>query len=533
VVPGYRLEQLLGRGGSGEVWRAVPRAGGAPVAVKVLVAGDPERQAREAALLGELDHPHLVRLREVVHQPRRGGQPRVALVLDLLPGGSLATLLARRGRLRPGEVVTAIAPVAAALAHAHERGVVHGDLSPGNVVFTAEGRPVLTDLGVARVLGDSAAAEVTPAYVDPTVARGGAPGPASDVFGVAAAAFHALTGVAPWNAATPADTLRVAAEGHLPDLAELAPGAPAELLAVIVRGLSPDPAERGSAAAFALDLRHACRPDPVRLAAATGDDDPPGVGTGPRTELTHQVPGRHRRPPAEPAAIGPGPVARLAAAVRARGAVSSRALAGRVGVLLAGVVLVTGALWLGSPSGGPAEPAGVPVAAGLDGPVAASGPEAPPVDGVRGAAAAGPDSAEAAAGPDSAEAWAARLSELYQRRAEAFRTGVPELLDEVHTGASPLLAADRATVEAFLRAGETVRGFTPAVVRVEVVDGGVGEGRVTLDVVDAWPAYEVVAAGEPEGPVLRTVDARGEAQVRMTLAGGDGAWRIDAAERTG
>ncbi|MDP9430784.1 MAG: serine/threonine protein kinase, partial [Actinomycetota bacterium] len=201
VVPGYRLEELLGRGGSGEVWRAVPRSGGPAVAVKLLVEGDAERQAREAALLGELDHPHLVRLHEVVHEPRRGGRPRVALVLDLLAGGSLAALLSRRGRLRPGEVVTALAPVAAALAHAHERGVVHGDLSPGNVVFTAEGRPVLTDLGVARVLGEVAAGEVTPAYVDPTVARGGAPGPASDVFGVAAGAFHALTGVAPWNAA--------------------------------------------------------------------------------------------------------------------------------------------------------------------------------------------------------------------------------------------------------------------------------------------------------------------------------------------
>src|SRR5215203_1031843 len=296
-VPGYVLEALLGRGGSGEVWRAVPRRGGAPVAVKVLVAGDPERQAREAALLGELDHPHLVRLIEVVHQPRRGGATRVALVLELLSGGSLAALLARRGRLRPGEVVTAIAPVAAALAHAHEHGVVHGDLSPGNIVFTADGRPVLTDLGVARVLGEVAAGEVTPPYVDPTVARGGAPGPASDVFGIAAAAFHALTGVAPWNAATPADTLAVAAEGLLPDLAELAPEAPTELLAVIGRGLAPDPHDRGSAAAFALDLRHACRPEPVRLPVDGVPDAELGrTGRGPRTELTHQVPGRHARP---------------------------------------------------------------------------------------------------------------------------------------------------------------------------------------------------------------------------------------------
>ncbi|WP_255362375.1 serine/threonine-protein kinase [Blastococcus aurantiacus] len=225
VVPGYTVQELLGRGGSGEVWRAVPRRGGPPVAVKVLVEGEPQRQAREAALLGELDHPHLVRLVEVVHQPRRGGVTRVALVLDLLEGGSLGALLAVRGRLSPGEVVTVCAPVAAALAHVHAHGVVHGDLSPGNIVFTAEGRPVLTDLGVGRIIGETAAAEVTPAYVDPAVARGSAPGPASDVFGVAAAAFHALTGIAPWNAATPADTLVVAAHGHLPDLAELAPDA--------------------------------------------------------------------------------------------------------------------------------------------------------------------------------------------------------------------------------------------------------------------------------------------------------------------
>ncbi|SNX94950.1 Serine/threonine protein kinase [Geodermatophilus sabuli] len=559
-MPGYRLEQLLGRGGSGEVWRAVPRAGGAPVAVKVLVAGDPERQAREAALLGELDHPHLVRLHEVVHQPRRGGQSRVALVLDLLPGGSLAALLARRGRLRPGEVVTAIAPVAAALAHAHDRGVVHGDLSPGNVVFTAEGRPVLTDLGVARVLGESAAAEVTPAYVDPTVARGGAPGPASDVFGAAAAAFHALTGVAPWNAATPAETLRIAAEGHLPDLVELAPGAPAELLAVISRGLSPEPSERGSAAAFALDLRHACRPEPVRLPAAGGvDDDPAATGHGPRTELTHQVPGRHRRPTAEPAPATRGPGARIDAAVRALRGASPRALVARIGVAVTLVALMTGALWLRGPSEEQGGAADGPVATGLEDQAATSSPtpgpaEQPAADPADPGAPTDPGPAEVHppdvhppdvgppdvgppdVGPpdgDSPEAWTARLAELYQRRTTAFATGSAQLLDEVHTGSSPLLSTDRATVEAFVRAGESVRGFAPAVVRVAVVQGGAATGRVTLDVVDTWPAYDVVATSAPDGPALRTVEDRGQVEVRMTLVQADGRWRIDSAQRTG
>jgi hypothetical protein len=520
VVPGYRMEELLGRGGSGEVWRAVPRSGGPAVAVKLLVEGDAERQAREAALLGELDHPHLVRLHEVVHEPRRGGQPRVALVLDLLAGGSLAALLSRRGRLRPGEVVTALAPVAAALAHAHERGVVHGDLSPGNVVFTAEGRPVLTDLGVARVLGEQAAGEVTPAYVDPTVARGGAPGPASDVFGVAAAAFHALTGVAPWNAATPADTLRVAADGVLPDLAELAPDAPPELLAVISRGLSQDPHDRGSAAALALDLRHACRPEPVRLPRpGVPDEELARTGRGPRTELTHQVPGRHRRDPGEAPPARTGLRARFAL----RGA----------GVLAGTAATVALAVWVGGWWDSAPSPAAPRPAAPADRAVDAPGrpePAAPPPSG-----AARPPTVSPAPEPLPAavpqEDWATRLTELYARRAKALSTGAAPLLEEVYAPGSALLAADRDTVSALAAAGEALRGFAPEVVGAAVLDGSAGESRVTLRVVDRWPAYEVVPATDVGGPALRSLLGRGEAEVRMTLEAGPEGWRIAWAER--
>ncbi|SFK59019.1 serine/threonine-protein kinase [Geodermatophilus ruber] len=531
VVPGYHLDRLLGRGGSGEVWQAVPRSGGDPVAVKVLVAGDPERQAREAALLGELDHPHLVRLLEVVHQPRRGGEPRVALVLELLPGGSLAALLARRGRLRPGEVVTAIAPVAAALAHAHERGVIHGDLSPGNIVFTAEGRPVLTDLGVARVLGESAAGEITPAYVDPTVARGGAPGPASDVFGVAAAAFHALTGVAPWNAATPADTLHVAAGGTLPDLAELAPDAPAELVAVVARGLSADPHERGSAAAFALDLRHACRPEPVRLPVPGVPDDELGrTGRGPRTELTHRAPGRHRlaAPVVEPAGRR---------GLRDRGPGAGTPLR-RTGVLAAAVVVLAAVVWTGSRWGQPAEPGTRPAAGVADAvpPLSAeAAPAGPAGDGAeaRAGGAADPAVVEPSRVPDSAAGWGEVLTELYERRAAAFASASPETLTDVHAPGSPLLAADRGLVEALRAAGERLRGFAPTVVRVDSAEGPDAEGRVTLQIVDTWAPYEVVASAAPEGPPSRSVEGREAAQVRMTLVGTDAGWRIEAAERVG
>ncbi|MGY1724689.1 protein kinase domain-containing protein [Blastococcus sp. SYSU DS0533] len=519
-VPGYVLQSLLGRGASGEVWQAVPRVGGDPVAVKVLVAGDPARQAREAVLLGELDHPHLVRLVEVVHQPRQGGAARVALVLELLAGGSLAALLARRGRLRPGEIVTAIAPVAAALAHAHDHGVVHGDLAPGNIVFTAEGRPVLTDLGVARVLGETAAAEVTPAYVDPVVARGGAPGPASDVFGVAAAAFHALTGIAPWNAATPAGTLGVAAAGQLPDLAELAPGAPARLVEVVSRGLAAEPGARGTAAEFALDLRHACRAEPVVLGAA-----PSAGGHGrpdARAALTHVVPGRRSRP---------GPVTE---APRARRRWSGRAVPGSArlarGLLVTALVIagLAVAAWSGTRWGDGGEAPGAPVAAtpaGDTGPPPAPPPAPTPAPPPVPMADPAPDGTGTPAGLDG---WRRLVGELYARRAEGL-SGSPDRLPTVHLPGSPLLTADEEYARALTAAGEALDGFAPVVVDLDVVT--VSEGRAELLLTDRWPGYRVVRAEDPGGPAVRTVPGRPEAQVRMVLVRTPEGWRIDQAER--
>jgi hypothetical protein len=402
-------------------------------------------------------------------------------------------------------VVTAIAPVAAALAHAHDNGVVHGDLSPGNIVFTEEGRPVLTDLGVARVLGETAAAEVTPAYVDPTVARGGAPGPASDVFGIAAAAFHALTGVAPWNAATPGDTLAVAADGLLPDLAELAPEAPAELLAVIGRGLAADPHDRGSAAAFALDLRHACRPEPVRLPVDGVPDAELGrTGRGPRTELTHQVPGRRPRPApvvAEPA----GRAARWHDSVRDR--LAGLPLRRLTAVALALVALTAGGWALLGATGG--DGSGVPRAE----PVVAASSPLPPAD------------------PVTVQDWRGVVEELYRRRAEAFATASPELLADVYAAGTEMLAADTALARDLAGAGEVLRGFAPEV--AEVTAAQRVEDRVTLDLVDSWAGYTVVSAADPAGPALRTAEGRPAASVHMVLIRAGDRWLIEGAERTG
>ncbi|NIH69698.1 serine/threonine-protein kinase [Modestobacter marinus] len=548
VVPGYVLEELLGRGGSGQVWRARPRSGGPPVAVKVLVRGDPERQEREARLLGELDHPHLVRLHHVVRREVRDGPAQVALVLDLLAGGSLAALLARRGRLRPGEVVTTVAPVAAALAHAHERGVVHGDLSPGNVVFTDEGRPVLTDLGTARLVGDTARAEVTPAYVDPVVARGGAPGPASDVFGAAAAAFHALTGIAPWNAADPAGTLTVAATGDLPDLALLAPDAPEELVRVVLRGLSAEPHLRGSAAAFALDLRHACRPEPVRLPVAGVPDGELGAtGGGPRTELTHQVPGR--RPRAAHAVpvpegrwaqvrarlgdrvaaargggeVGVGPLVR--SAVRRTATVSLVAVA--LAAALAGVVWL-GEGWGGS-GGDPAQAAGPAATSSVAPPGSPSAAPTDPGDPVGGGEASPADRTATPAG--DAE-WVAVLTDLYHRRTTAFTDADPTALAEVHAPDSASLSRDTDQVAQLVAAGQRLDGFAPRLVRLVEVTAQ-GPTRFDVQVVDELPDYRVLRADAPGAPVVAEVPARGEATVQLVLARTASGWRIADARLAG
>jgi serine/threonine protein kinase len=221
-VPGYDLLEPLGRGATSVVWRARPdscidpRAGSAQVAIKIVTAG-PDAE-RELAVLSGVRHPHLLELHEVVAL----GAERLAVVTDLLEGGTLASVVAARGRLRPGEVVTVLVPLAQALGALHATGVLHGDLAPGNVLFTLDGRPALTDLGTTRITGEPRD-EVygTAGYVDPVVLTGGDPTAASDVYGLGALGWLALTGSPPPSPV------------HRPPLRELAPSAPQALVAAI------------------------------------------------------------------------------------------------------------------------------------------------------------------------------------------------------------------------------------------------------------------------------------------------------------
>ncbi len=217
-------------------------------------------------MLAALDDPNLIRLREFVIL-----ESELVLVTELAEAGSLAQLLRRRGKLSAAEVVATISPVAAGLSHAHELGVLHADVSAANILFTAAGQPKLADLGVARLLTSSGDALGTPAYLDPVVAAGGASGTASDVFSLAAVAFHALTGTSPWQLpgqpeASAEQVLSRAASGEITELSARLAGVDAQLASVLVRALDPEPYRRGTAAEFALDVRAALPPAPVVLA---------------------------------------------------------------------------------------------------------------------------------------------------------------------------------------------------------------------------------------------------------------------------
>jgi hypothetical protein len=277
----------------------------------------------------------------------------------------------------------------------------------------------------------------------------------------------------------------------------------------VARGLAADPHDRGSAAAFALDLRHACRPEPVRLPrSGVPDDELALTGRGPRTELTHQVPtGRHRE-----VVVGE---------LRARRARGRRLLAAgvaaapRAGVVVLVLAVLAAGLWLGARWG--------------DDEVATSAVDRPAATSSASRRPPAPARVDTGTAPADLAGWRTVLDELYRRRAAAFTGGEVAALDEVYTTGSPLRAADERSIADLAAAGEVLRGFAPAVVEVTAARPDGDEVRVELS--DRWPRYAVVAAGEPDGPPVRSEPGRGVTPNRMELVRTAHGWRIDTAER--
>jgi eukaryotic-like serine/threonine-protein kinase len=261
VAHRYRLVEQLGRGGMGVVWRARDERLGRDVAIKVLhswVAEDPElreRFDREASALARLEHPNVVRLYDVLED---GGQ--TVLVLELVDGDGLHVLVAGRA-LDWAAARRFCAPVAAGLAHAHARGVVHRDLTPSNVlVERGTGRVVVTDFGLARLVRSSTSAPVsgilagTPEYWAPEQATGEATGPATDLYALGCILFQLLAGRLPFEGEDRLATGLRRAHEPAPSLAAARPGVPAEATALVDRLLARSPDARGSAAEAAVAL---------------------------------------------------------------------------------------------------------------------------------------------------------------------------------------------------------------------------------------------------------------------------------------
>jgi eukaryotic-like serine/threonine-protein kinase len=317
TVGDYELERQIGAGASGTVWRAHSRGPVARVvALKRLpIGGGPgelDRLRREATLLTELDHPHVVRVLEVVHDG-----DGIALAMQFAPGGSLDDLLAERARLAPGEVVAVAAPVADALASAHRRGILHGDVKPANILFTSDGEPLLSDFGVARALGGRRTSDQvsgTAEYVAPELLDGADPNPRADVYSLGVVCYQALAGQPPYTGPVPLAVVRAADAGRHLRLESLT-HVPEALAAVVERAMDRDPERRfASADDLARALRSTVTPGDVGVpgpatSAGTADGGEPAGATrtfGPRPPRPE--PEASRRPRA------PGRIPMLAAA---------------------------------------------------------------------------------------------------------------------------------------------------------------------------------------------------------------------------
>ena len=265
-VPGYVLLAPLGGGGDATVHRGEELATGRTVAVKRVPAGDAAAIARlrsEAGTLAALAHPNILRVLDVL-----AIDDGLAIVLPLADG-SLADRLAAHGPRPAAEVAEVGAAIASALAAAHDVGVVHRDVTPGNVLFDREGVPVLADFGTASIRTRGSEQIVgTAEYLDPEVRRGALPGVASDVYGLGVTLYEALTGAPPYLADTPDGTLALADRGVHAPLRRAAPHAPTSLTDAIERAMARDPEQRF---ASARDLRQA-------LEAARLDADGPSGG---------------------------------------------------------------------------------------------------------------------------------------------------------------------------------------------------------------------------------------------------------------
>ncbi len=292
---GYRLERLLGRGTMGSVYLARPDDGAdIQVAIKRVPSlgteDDRSRLRREAETMASLDHPNIVEVLDVVDDG-----DGIALVMPFAEGGTLADRIESRKSLQTrramtsNDVCTTLAPIADALAYAHRQGVLHRDVKPSNILFSSTGDPLLADFGIARNaahtnLTNTNMAMGTAAYLDPDLADGMAPSPASDQYALGVVAYEALTGSPPFDATTSPLAVLKAADRGTHDVLDPATFGPLAL--IIERAFARDRHDRfASMEELATALR---QPDEYRPPDVYRPPDGYGPPSAPPVDRRHE-----------------------------------------------------------------------------------------------------------------------------------------------------------------------------------------------------------------------------------------------------
>jgi serine/threonine protein kinase len=266
ALPAYDVDDVLGSGGWGVVFSGRHRQLDRRVAIKQLptaFAADQSVRRRftaEARVLASLDHPHVVPVYDFVER-----EDLCLLVMELLPGGTLRDRFTSTGFSAPEAVAVSLA-CAAGLNAAHQRGVLHRDVKPENMLFAASGALKVTDFGIAKVVDGSETRLTqeglvvgTPSYIAPEQVRGKKLSPSTDVYALATMLYELLSGDLPFVPDGDAMSLlfKHAYEQPTP-LMEVAPHVPEPVAAVVMQGLATDPDQRfPSAEAFGVALAQA------------------------------------------------------------------------------------------------------------------------------------------------------------------------------------------------------------------------------------------------------------------------------------
>src|SRR3954451_5871549 len=284
VFAGHRIEDVAGRGGMGVVYRALQLALDRTVALKLItpaLAGDPAFRARfvrESRAAASIEHPNVIPIFSAGDE-----QDVLYISMRFVDGEDLRALLRREGALEPRRAARIVAQIGAALDAAHERGLVHRDVKPANVLLTPADHAYLTDFGLIKRVGEGATQVSRPGgwvgtlgYVAPEQIRGARVDARSDVYALGAVLYHALTGGPPFSA----DSDEAMLWSHLHDEPpSVSDGMPVAFDPVIRRALAKDPGDRypsaGDLGRAALAAAGEPVPDEPERQVARGPAAPP------------------------------------------------------------------------------------------------------------------------------------------------------------------------------------------------------------------------------------------------------------------